>query len=122
LATIVDIYCRTADDGPETRTTLERQEAECRAYCQEYRLDIGMVHHEIASGTTYERGHLSLVRSRYRNHLIQGVVVTYMYRLARTPDILIALLEEMKAYQAVLHCANENVEDNLAIRLLRVQK
>jgi hypothetical protein len=75
---IVDIYCRTATDEPETRTTLERQETECRAYCQEHRLAIGIVHHEIASGTTYEREHLSLMRSRYRNQLIQGVVVTYI--------------------------------------------
>jgi len=120
--TTVDIYCRTAADGPDTHTTLERQEVECRAYCQEHRLDIGMVHHEVASGATFEREHLSLVRSRYRNQLIQGVVVTYAYRLARTTDTLTALLEEMKTYQVALHCVNENFAENPVLLFFSIQK
>jgi DNA invertase Pin-like site-specific DNA recombinase len=120
--TTIDIYCRSATEEPETRTRLERQEAECRVYCQEHKLDIGMVHHEIASGATFEREHLNLVRSRYRNQLIQGVVVTYAHRLARTTDTLIALLEEMKAYQAALHCVNENFADNAVFLFFSIQK
>ena len=121
--TVVDIYCRTAIDGPETDTKLQEQEAACRAYCQENGLTVGMVYHEVASGATYqEREHLSLMRSRYRAQLIEGVVVTYAHRLVRTLDQLFALLEEMERYQITLYCVNVNIEDALAIRLLRAQK
>ncbi len=121
--TVVDIYCRTAIDGPETDTKLQGQDAACRAYCQENGLVVGMVHHEVASGTTYqEREHLSLMRSRYRAQLIGGVVVTYAHRLARTLDQLFALLEEMERYQITLYCVNESIEDATAIRLLRTKQ
>ena len=123
MPAIVDIYCRTATNGLETRTTLERQEAACRAYCQEHELTVGIVHHEVASGATYEeRERLSLVRSRYRNHLIEGVVVTYANRLVRPLDQLFALLEEMEGYQTALHCVSEDIEDIPAIRFLKAQK
>jgi len=123
VVTIVDIYCRSAVDGPETETKLQGQEAACRAYCQENGLTVGMVYHEVASGTTYqEREHLSLMRSRYRAQLIEGVVVTYAHRLVRNFDQLFALLEEMEHYQITLHCVNGNIEDIPAIQFLRAQK
>jgi DNA invertase Pin-like site-specific DNA recombinase len=123
MTTIVDIYCRSATDDSETHAKLENQEAACRAYCQENGLIVGMVHHEVASGATYqEREHLSLLRSRYRAQLIEGVVVTYVHRLARNLDLLFALLEEMERYQITLHCVNANIEDTTAIRFLRAQK
>src|SRR6266567_4009015 len=121
--TTVDIYCRSAVDGPETDTKLQEQEAACRAYCQKNGLIVGMVHHEVASGATYqEREHLSLMRSRYRAQLIEGVVVTNAHRLVRSLDQLHALLEEVESYQVVLHCVNENIEDTPAIRFVRIQK
>jgi DNA invertase Pin-like site-specific DNA recombinase len=123
LATIVDIYCRTATNEPDTDTKLQGQESACRAYCQKNGLIVGMVHHEVASGATYqEREHLSLMRSRYRAQLIEGVVVTYAHRLVRSLDQLHSLLEEVESYQVVLHCVDENIEDTPAIRFVRIQK
>ncbi len=75
--TIVDIYCRTATDDPETRTKLEQQEAACRAYCKRHGLPISLTYTEIASGSTYhDREQLGRLRRRIRDGQIQGVVVT----------------------------------------------
>jgi DNA invertase Pin-like site-specific DNA recombinase len=123
MSAIVDVYCRTATDGPDTFTNLKTQAAACRAYCKEYGLTIGIVHHEVASGaTTTARERLSLMRSRYRDHLTEGVVVTRADRLVRPLDQLFALLEELEDHQTTLHCVSENIEDNPAVRFLRAQK
>src|SRR6266566_3055070 len=111
-APLVDIYCRSATDGPETQTKLARQEVACRAYCQEHGLTVGMVHHEVASGVVYrERERLCLMRTRYRDSTIQGVVVTTLDRLSRSQIHLVILVEEMEKYGVTLHCINEQMDN-----------
>ncbi len=105
---VVDIYCRTATDDPETRTKLEQQEAACRAYCQRQALPIGLTHAEVASVSTYrEREQLTRLRRRIRDGHIQGVVVTSLDRLSRSHVHLAILLGEMEAYGVTLHCVSE---------------
>lgn len=101
MVTVVDIYCRSAVDEPETRAKLEAQEATCRAYCQECRLSVGNVYHEVSSGNTYrDRELLGLMRERYRTGITQGIVVTTSDRLSRSQVHLIILLQEMAAHNA----------------------
>ncbi len=117
---VVDIYCRTATDEPETPTKLERQEAVCRAYCQEHALTVGMVYQEVSSGIIYhERKQLSLMRTRYRDGNIQGVVVTTLDRLSRSQAHLVILMEEMEKYGVTLHCMNEQMDDTPLGRFAR---
>jgi site-specific DNA recombinase len=112
-AAIVDIYCRTATDGLETPTKLEQQEAACRAYCNEHELSIGLVHHEVSSGSTYrDREQLGLMRTRYHDGTIQGIVVATLDRLSRSHVHLIILMQEMEAHNVVFYCVDENVEDS----------
>ncbi len=111
---IVDIYCRTATDGPEAPTNLQEQEAACRAYCASHGLSIGLVHHEIASGVVYrERKQLSLVRERYCIGIIQGVVVRGIARLSRSQDHIAILMQEMEAHHVTLHRVQEQLGDRL---------
>jgi DNA invertase Pin-like site-specific DNA recombinase len=110
LATIVDIYCRTATDDSETSANLQAQEATCRAYCEEHGLMIGIVHHEIASGVVYhEREHLSLMRERYCNGHIQGVVISRLDRLSRSQDHIATLMQEMEGRRVTLHCVQKGI-------------
>jgi DNA invertase Pin-like site-specific DNA recombinase len=111
---IVDIYCRTATNEPETPTNLQEQEDACRAYCASHGLSIGMVHHEIASGVVYrERKQLSLMRERYCNGTIQGVVVRGIDRLSRSQDHIAILMREMDAHHVTLHRVQEQLGDRL---------
>jgi DNA invertase Pin-like site-specific DNA recombinase len=116
----VDIYCRTARDGPDAQASLERQETACRAYCTANSLTVASVHHEVASGVTYQqREKLNLVRSRYHRGDIAGLVVSNLDRLSRSLVHLVILVSEMDDYGVVLHCANAPLEASLDGKLLR---
>jgi DNA invertase Pin-like site-specific DNA recombinase len=118
---VVDIYCRTAIDGPETRTNLKEQEAACRAYCQEHGLSVGIVHYEVSSGSTYrERQRLGLMRTRYREGSIQGVVVSTLDRLSRSQVHLIIFMQEMETYGVTLHCVRERIDDTPTGKFIRM--
>ena len=118
--TIVDIYCRTATGGPEARTTLEQQEAACRAYCERQGLVVSLVHSEVAPGMTYlDREQLTRLRRRYRDSHIQGVVVTHVDCLSRSNIHLIILMQEMEAHLAELYCVHEHIAETLPGRFAR---
>jgi DNA invertase Pin-like site-specific DNA recombinase len=107
-APIVDIYCRTADGGPEAQSKLDTQEAVCRAYCEEHDLTVGLVHAESASGATFgDREQLRLLRNRYCDRLIQGVVMTDLHRLSRSHVDLAHLINEMRTAEVTLYYVND---------------
>ncbi len=111
-ATIVDIYCRVSGDPQEDNSSLDTQEADGRAYCQENGLIIGQVHREVYSGYYYrERKKLSLMRERYREGKIQGVVIRTLDRLSRSQTHVAILMEEMEHYGIILHSVKEVIDD-----------
>jgi DNA invertase Pin-like site-specific DNA recombinase len=117
---IVDIYCRTATDGPETKNSLDRQEAVCRVYCEAHGLTVDTVHREIAAGSTYQhRNKLNLMRGRYLGDNIESVVVSELDRLSRSPVHLAILLREMEEYDVTLHCAGEPLDHAINGKLVR---
>nr|MBA2679236.1 recombinase family protein [Ktedonobacteraceae bacterium] len=82
---IVDIYARVSTDDQENNSSLDEQETDGRQYCKEHGLTVGMVHREVFSGYQYrEREKLSLMRERYRDGKIQGVVIRTLDRLSRS--------------------------------------
>src|SRR5437660_4711677 len=111
-AIVVDIYCRISTDGQEDNTSLEEQEAAGRAYCREHGLIVGMVHKEIWTGYQYrERKKLTLMRERYRDGKIQGVVIRTLDRLSRSQTHIAILMEEMEHFGIELHSVKEVIDD-----------
>src|SRR5262245_45661104 len=83
--TIVDLYCRVSTDPQEDNTSIDEQEEAGKQFCRENGLTIGIVHREVFSGYQYrEREKLDLVRQRYREGKIQGVVIRTLDRLSRS--------------------------------------
>jgi DNA invertase Pin-like site-specific DNA recombinase len=110
--TVVDIYCRSTTTEQGYAARLAAQEADCRAYCETRGFAIGMVHHEVASGDTYHtREQLTLMRRRYRQGAIRGVIITDLYRLSRTLSHIIILVHEMQRYNTFLHCVRDDLDD-----------
>ncbi len=108
---LVDIYCRVSTDPQEENTSLDEQESVGRAYCAEQGLTVGMVHREVFSGYQYrERAKLTLLRERYRDGLIQGVVIRTLDRLSRSQVHNAILMEEMEHYDTALHCVKESID------------
>jgi DNA invertase Pin-like site-specific DNA recombinase len=67
-----------------------------------------MAHREISPGSTYrEREQLGLMRRRYRDGRIRGVVVTTLDRLSRDLVHLAILMGEMEKYGITLHSVHE---------------
>ena len=111
--TTVDLYCRVSGDPQEDNTSLDEQEASGREYCREHGLTVGMVHREVYSGYYYrERKKLEIMRTRYRDGNIQGVVIRTLDRLSRSQTHVAILMEEMEHYGVTLHSVKEVIDDS----------
>ena len=109
---IVDGYCRVSTDPQEDNSSLDEQEASIRAYCAERGYIIGMIHRETFTGYKYrERKKLSLMRERYREGKIQGVVIRTLDRLSRSQTHVAILMEEMEHYYITLYSVKEVIDD-----------
>lgn len=118
---IVDIYCRVSTDIQEDNTSLEEQEAVGRKYCRERGLIVGLVHREVWTGYQYrEREQLSLMRERYREGKIQGVVIRNLDRLSRSQVHNAILMEEMEHHKVTLHCVKETIDDTSMGKFIRM--
>lgn len=110
--TIVDIYCRVSTDPQEDNSSLDEQEAAGREFCRANGLIVGMVHQEVFSGYQYrERKKLSLMRERYREGKIQGVVIRTLDRLFRSQTHVAILMEEMEHYGVTIYSVKEVIDD-----------
>jgi site-specific DNA recombinase len=121
--TVVDLYCRVSTDPQDDNTSHEEQERAGRQYCAENGLTVGMVHHETFTGFKYrERKKLSLMRDRYHDGIIQGVVVRTFDRLSRRQAHAAILMEEMEYYGVAFHCVMEPVstEDKALEQFVRM--
>lgn len=111
-APVVDLYCRVSTDPQEDNTSLDEQEAVGREYCRLRGYIVGMVHREVWSGYQYrEREKLGLMRERYRDGKIQGVVIRTLDRLSRSQVHNAILMEEMEHHKITLHCVKEKIDD-----------
>jgi site-specific DNA recombinase len=71
-----------------------------------------MVHRETWSGYEYrERKKLSLMRERYRDGKIQGVVIRTLDRISRSQTHVAILFEEMEHYNVAIHCVKEQIDN-----------
>lgn len=112
MSTVVDIYCRVSTDIQEDNSSLDEQEADGRAYCQANGLVVGLIHREVWTGYQYrERGKLALMRERYRDGKIQGVVIRTLDRLSRSQVHNAILMEEMEHHKVMLYCVKEAIDD-----------
>ena len=111
--TTVDGYCRISTDPQEENTSLDEQERAIRQYCADHGLIVGMIHRETYTGYKYrERKKLTLMRERYRDGKIQGVVVRTLDRLSRRQVHAAILMEEMEHYGTTLHSATEDLAED----------
>jgi site-specific DNA recombinase len=112
MTIVVDGYCRISTDPQEENTSLDEQERCIREYCAEHGLIVGQIHRETWTGYQYrERKKLSLVRDRYRDGKIQGVVIRTLDRLSRSQTHVAILMEEMEHFGVTLHSVKEVIDD-----------
>jgi DNA invertase Pin-like site-specific DNA recombinase len=105
------IYARSAA-GENAALAVDGQEAEARAYCEENGFIVGEVHKEVFSGFKYrERKKRGLMRERYREGKIQGIVIRTLDRLSRSQSHIAILMEEMDHYDITLYSVKEVIDE-----------
>ncbi len=107
---IVDGYCRVSTDPQEEKYSLDEQEAGIRQFCAAHGLIVGIIHREVFTGSVYrEREKLTLMRDRYREGKIKGVVVYVLDRLSRHQTHTAVLLDEMEHHGVTLYGVKEPI-------------
>lgn len=118
------IYCRvsTADQG-EHGTSLDSQEALCRAYCEERGYQVIGVFPDVFTGAQYrDRPALDRLREQVRARTVDLVVAYAVDRLSRNQAHLYILVEEFEDHGARLEFVTEDFEDSAVGRFLRSAK
>ncbi len=99
--TTVAIYARSATRDQSGDSTLGLQIAELQTYCRSksYRIPDSHVFQEIASGSDYRnRPALTALREAAKRREFEIVVIVDYDRIARTHELVKALLAEMATY------------------------
>jgi site-specific DNA recombinase len=107
----VAVYCRVSTEKQgEDGTSLDTQEAGCRAYCTEQGWQVAAVYREQYSGFTRERPQLVALREAVRDREYDAVVVYAVDRLSRNQTDLAIILDEMENHRVTIACVTEPLE------------
>ncbi len=118
------IYCRVSTSAQEEDgTSLDTQEARCRAHAADRGYQVGDVYRDVYTGAKYrERPALSALRERVRAGEIDVVLAYALDRLSRNQAHLAIVAEEANDHGAALEFVTEDFEDSAVGRFIRSAK
>jgi site-specific DNA recombinase len=116
----VHIYCRVSSSGQEDNTSLDSQEASCRAWARERELSVVSVEREVWSGGDRHRPQLDSLLDR----LLPGdTVLAYaLDRLSRSQVDTAILIDRIENSRARLRLVSEDFEQSATGTFLRNAK
>jgi DNA invertase Pin-like site-specific DNA recombinase len=113
------IYVRVSTLGQEDNTSLDTQEAACRAYCASQGYEIIGTWRETHSGAQlWERPSLTDLRTKIRASGLDVVVAYALDRLSRDQNHVGILLDEWKRHGVRMEFVTERFEDTAVGRFL----
>jgi site-specific DNA recombinase len=114
------IYCRVSTAGQEADgTSLDTQEAACRAYAEQHGYAIGPVFREVYSGAeVFDRPELNRLRDAIRTGRYAAVIVYAIDRLTRAQGVTGYLLMEFERHGATLISVTDPLEETPAGRFI----
>src|SRR5436190_15226293 len=115
------IYVRVSTASQEEGTSLESQEAACRAYAAEhgYDIDEARVYVEVHTGAElWERPRLTRLREAVREGVVDVVVAYALDRLSRDQRHVTLILAEAENAGVSIEFVTERLEDTAEGRLL----
>ena len=106
------IYLRVSTDDQEDNTSLEQQEIDCRAYCEDNSHHVAGVFMDVYTGSVWrERQGFMEMRARYLAGEADAVVVGTYSRFTRMVADYFILTHEMREYNVKLLCVKEQYDD-----------
>src|SRR5262245_31873814 len=108
------IYVRVSTDRQEEEgTSLDTQEAACRAYATEHGYAIIAVYREVWAGAEYrERPQLTALREAARAGAVDIIVIYAIDRLSRNQTHFAVLWDDFQHVGVRLECVTEDIEDS----------
>ncbi len=106
------IYLRVSTDDQEDNTSLEQQEIDCRAYCEDTSHHVAGVFMDVYTGSVWrERQGFMEMRARYLAGEADAVVVRTYSRFTRMVADYFILTQEMRERNVRLFCVKEQYDD-----------
>jgi site-specific DNA recombinase len=123
-ATRAYIYCRVSTSAQEDEgTSLDTQEARCRAYANDRGYQVADVFRDVYTGAKYrERPALSALRERVRADEVDVMLAHALDRLSRNQAHLAIIAEEVEDHGARLEFVTEDFEDSAVGKFIRSAK
>ena len=120
VATRAAIYCRVSSAGQEDGSSLDTQEAACRAYAAEHGWTVEAVYREVHTGAAlFDRPQMSALREAVRHREINVVVAHALDRLTRNQAHLGLILYEADYAGVAVAFVTERLADTPEGRLLQ---
>ncbi len=113
------VYVRVSTAGQEEGTSLDTQEAACRAYCAERGYEATVYRETHTGADLFGRPQLSAVRDAVRRGEVGRVVAYALDRLTRNQAHLGLILSEAEHAGAAVELVTERLEDTPEGRLLQ---
>jgi site-specific DNA recombinase len=108
----VFIYKRVSSDDQEDNTSLEQQEIDCRAYCEEYGHKVMGVFQDVYTGSVWrDREDFMKMRARYLAGEADAVLCRTYSRFTRMIVDYYVLTHEMREHNIKLLCVKEQYDD-----------
>ncbi|MDP9363747.1 MAG: recombinase family protein [Chloroflexota bacterium] len=119
-ATKAAVYCRVSSAGQEDGSSLDTQEAACRAFAAEHGWTVEAVYREVRTGAAlFDRPQMSALREAVRHREIDVVVAHALDRLTRNQAHLGLILSEADYAGVAVEFVTERLEDTPEGRLLQ---
>lgn len=116
----VAIYCRVSTAIQEDGSSLETQEASCRAFAAEQGWTVSTVYREVFTGSElFDRPQLSKLRETVRRREVDVVIAHALDRLTRNQAHLGVILSEADYAGVTVELVTERLEDSPEGRLLQ---
>src|SRR5690349_5485329 len=114
------IYCRVSSASQEDGTSLETQEASCRAFAKEHDWTVTEVYREVFTGAElFDRPQLGRLRESVRRREVDVVLAHALDRLTRNQAHLGVILSEADYAGVAVELVTERLEDTPEGRLLQ---
>jgi site-specific DNA recombinase len=114
------IYCRVSSAGQEDNSSLETQEAACRAYAAEQGWTVVAIYREVHTRVElWERRQLGVLREAVRRRAVDAVVCHAIDRLSGDPVHLGVILSEADHAGVAVRFVTEPLDDSPEGQLIR---
>jgi len=113
----VAIYCRVSTNDQDA----DKQEEQCKHYCEVNKLEVYKVYKDIISGSTSSRPEFNVMLEEMRKNKFGCIMVTKLDRLGRSLQHLLSLFNEFNSRGVHFIATTQNIDTTSSAGRLQMQ-